>query len=99
MAEKHYEKWVDESAEAAGWLVRKLSWQGRRAAPDKLYAKDGRVVFIEWKDAGEGPTTLQARQHREMRDAGMEVHCLDSPYAGAAVLQIPLKEKRRRRAL
>lgn len=65
-------------AENAGWYVRKLKWIGRVGAPDRFFAKDGRVVLIEFKDTGETPRLTQKREHDRLRAAGVEVHSCDS---------------------
>lgn len=66
-------------AERAGYFCRKLSWVGRRSAPDHLFAREDRgTVYIEFKDEGEVPTRLQLREHERMRAAGMEVHVCDN---------------------
>ena len=64
-------------AERRGWLVRKLKWIGRRNAPDRLFARAGRVVLIEFKRPDEQPRVTQSREHRRLRDAGVEVHVVD----------------------
>lgn len=60
-------------AEAKGWWCRKVVWQGRRSAPDRVFAKGGRVVWIEFKRPDKFPTLAQNREHDRMREAGMEV--------------------------
>ena len=50
MAEYYIEDNVVAAAEADGWFSRKLQWVGRDGAPDRLFVKLGRVVFIEFKD-------------------------------------------------
>ena len=64
-----------EIARRDGWFVRKVKWIGRVGAPDRMFARKGRVVFIEFKspDAPDYRPT-QAREMMEMRDAGMEVY-------------------------
>lgn len=77
---------VCNKAEAAGWLVRKVAWPGRRAAMDRLFVKDGRTVWIEFKAPGEEPEVLQAREHRRFRAHGAEVYVIDNVAAGLKVL-------------
>ena len=73
-------------AEDAGWLVRKVSWVGRRAAPDRLFAKAGRVVLIEFKRPGEDATKQQKIEHDRFREAGIEVYVCDSIESAMSVL-------------
>lgn len=56
------------------WLTRKLKWIGRRNAPDRIFAKNGRVVFVEFKRPGERPRITQDIEIGRMRSAGLEVH-------------------------
>lgn len=70
---------VVKRAERAGYFVRKVRWEGRRHAPDRLFAREDRgQVYIEFKRPGEKPRRGQAIEHRKMRAAGMEVHVCDS---------------------
>lgn len=78
MAESQIEGTVCNIAEAHGWFVRKVQWIGRRGAPDRLFAKDGRQVWIEFKDAGAPLQPHQTRERKRMTDAGMEHHRCDS---------------------
>lgn len=88
MAERGAEQTVCNWAERDGWFVRKLAWPGRKGAPDRLFAKAGRVVFIEFKDVGEGARVIQQREHRRMRAAGLEVHVCQTAAQACAVLEI-----------
>lgn len=66
-------------AKRKGWVVRKVRWQGRVGAPDRMFAKNRRAVFVEFKspDAPDYRIT-QAREMMELRDAGLEVYfCSD----------------------
>lgn len=66
-------------AEAQGFFTRKVSWVGRRAAPDRVFArKDRREVWVEFKAPGETPGLLQLREHERMRAAGMTVLVIDN---------------------
>lgn len=89
MIESPIEEWVADQAAAAGWVVRKLKWIGRRNAPDRFFAKDGRIVLIEFKRSSGGDRTKQDREIKVLRDAGVEVHVVDNPLAGLRVLGVP----------
>lgn len=88
MIEQPIEDWVCDQAEKAGWLVRKLRWIGRRSACDKFFAKDGRIVLIEFKRPKKAPSEVQLKEIQRLRDAGVEVHVVDTPLAGLRVLGI-----------
>lgn len=73
-------------AKANGWFVRKLAWTGRKDAPDRVFIKGGRVVFIEFKDLDEPLRLSQSREHDRMRAAGAEVYVCDTREAAIAIL-------------
>lgn len=89
MIESPIEEWACQQAEDAGWLVRKLKWIGRRSACDRFFAKDGRVVLIEFKRSGEEPSVTQEREMARLADAGVEVHAVDNPLAALRILGVP----------
>ena len=87
MAEYYVEDNVVAAAEADGWLSRKLSWIGRDGAPDRLFVKLGRVVFIEFKDKGKESRGLQKRECERLRKAGAEVYVnVDTIVQGCRIL-------------
>lgn len=88
MIESSMEEWACEKAEQHGWLVRKMAWVGRRNAPDRFLAKEGRIVLLEAKKTGERARRTQAKEHQALRDAGVEVHVCDNPLAMLSVLGI-----------
>jgi hypothetical protein len=88
MIESPIEDWVCDKAQDAGWLVRKLQWVGRRNAPDRFFAKDGRVVLIEFKRPDGEPRPTQAKELAALHAAGVEVHTVDNPLAGLRVLGV-----------
>ena len=88
MIESPIEEWACQQAEDAGWLVRKLKWVGRRSACDRFFAKDGRVVLIEFKRPGKEPSETQEREIARLKAAGVEAYAVDSPLAGLRVLGI-----------
>lgn len=88
MLESSMEEWVCGEAEKAGWLQRKLKWIGRRNAPDRLFIKDGRVVFIEFKRTGEKPRSTQKTEIDRVREAGGEAHSCDNPLQALGILGV-----------
>lgn len=76
--EKDIEKSVGAWAERRGWFHRKFKSPGRRSAPDRIFALNGYVLFIEFKAKGKTPTVLQAKEHDEMRAAGLRVYWTDN---------------------
>jgi len=57
-----------------GGLCEKFVSPGRRSVPDRLVTlPGGRIVFVEVKAPGKGPTELQERDHWRRRKLGCEV--------------------------
>lgn len=79
MIESPIENLVRDRAQAAGWTVRKLKWLCRRGGPDRFFAKDGRIVLIEFKRPGKDVVGNQSTEIKELRAAGVEVYVCDNP--------------------
>lgn len=88
MSEEAVEATVDAKARRAGWLVRKVSWQGRRGAPDKAYIGFGRFVLIEFKKPGEVLEGQQSREWQRLKDGYPEVYACDNVKAALAILGV-----------
>lgn len=87
--EASIERAICREAIEAGWLVRKLAFLGTRGATDRLFGRDGRAVFVEFKAPGELPSRQQAKRHRELRDVfGFEVYWCDSLSSARRVLDL-----------
>ena len=87
MRESGVEIPVVVKAERAGYFVRKVRWEGRRHAPDRLFArKDRGQVYIEFKKPGEKARRGQEIEHRKMRQAGIEFHVCDNISDALAIL-------------
>lgn len=86
MRERDIERHLVKRVEALGGEVRKVSWVGRRGAPDRLAMlpqrlgriEDGRTVWIELKAPGVQPEPHQLREHERMRGLGQRVEVIDS---------------------
>lgn len=89
MAEATYEGIVVDAAEADGWVVRKLRWIGRRNGPDRFFAKDGRVVLLEFKAPGESARTGQDKEITALKAAGVEAHVVDNHLKALRILGVP----------
>lgn len=61
-----------------GWDQRKLSYEGRRGAPDRLILAPGCHVFVELKAPGKEPPDYQLREHDRLRAAGCRVAVVSS---------------------
>lgn len=74
-------------AEKRGWWVAKFVSPGRRGVPDRIFIRDGRVLFIEFKRPRKEARTQQQKRHREMREHGAEVHVIDNLADAYALLR------------
>lgn len=71
-----------------GGSIRKLSWIGRRGAPDRLVWWPGPdLYFIEMKSPGKKPTKQQEREHARLREDGFQIAVIDSKEAVDAFLE------------
>lgn len=76
--EREIEAKCCREAEKRGWFVRKYKGPGRRSHPDRLFAKNSYIFFVEFKRPGNEPTPLQWLEINAMRAAGLDVIWLDS---------------------
>ena len=86
--EAYIEGEVIKAAKKEGWFHRKVQWRDRRGAPDGLFIKDGRHVWIEFKSPGEPAREDQLKEHKAMADAGVEVHVVSMIEQGLRALGI-----------
>jgi hypothetical protein len=68
--EKDIERKVCKWAQDRGWLAYKFTSPGRRSVPDRIFARAGRIVFIEFKRPGGRLTDLQRREIHRLQRAG-----------------------------
>ena len=79
MLEAKVEQHFVDCANARGGEVRKLTYIGRRGAPDRLLVLPwGRVFFVELKRPGKSADDHQAREHQRLRRIGADVRVLDT---------------------
>lgn len=76
MRERNIERACCALAEKQGWWQRKFKSPGKRSAPDRIFAKDGVVFFVEFKAPGKKATPLQAQEHLKMHEAGLDVYVM-----------------------
>jgi hypothetical protein len=86
--ESAIEDLVCDDAEADGWYVNKLKWIGKRGALDRFFAKNGRVVLIEFKRPGGKTSAGQERELKALQAAGVECHVVDNPLTAYRILGI-----------
>jgi hypothetical protein len=67
-----------EYAESRGWFCAKFVSPGLRGVMDRIFIRDGRVLFVEFKRPGKRPRTQQKKRIAEMIAHGAEVHSIDN---------------------
>jgi len=75
--EKKLEKRCVDIAKAHGWYTRKWASPSHRGVPDRIFLKDGAVVFVEFKSPGRKPTLLQADEIEQIEGHGGKVFWVD----------------------
>lgn len=82
------EGYLVTEATRRGMYVRKVVWQNRRRAPDRLLGckQTKRQAFVECKADGEEPTEAQWLEINEMRECGFTVFVVNSRVTADGVL-------------
>lgn len=80
MRESTIEDYLDRRVREEGGETRKVTWLGRRNAPDRrvMLSRAGFPCWVELKAPGETPRVGQKREHQRLRELGEIVHVIDS---------------------
>lgn len=70
--------YLTKQAKAKGFAVRKLSYEGRHGAPDRLILAPGVAYFVEVKAPGMKPRPEQEREMKVLTAAALNVIWLSS---------------------
>ena len=65
-------------AKSRGWYADKIMRTGRKGFPDHFFARQGRIILIEFKRPLEEPSEQQFKRHKELRAHGVEVFVVDN---------------------
>jgi hypothetical protein len=84
--ESAVERAIVEFAELHGAMTLKLSGQGMRGKPDRLFLHQGKTLFLEIKRKGMRPTTLQARAISEINEHGVAADWCDCIGDGVKII-------------
>jgi hypothetical protein len=77
---------VKKRFESTGWLHRKVTYQGRRGAPDDWFFGTGaRMIIIEFKKPLKKPKLQQTMEHDRFRERGFKVYVVDNVDSGYAL--------------
>ena len=69
-----------------GICTRKFASPSNRGVPDRIFCKNGKVLFLELKRTGEKPTALQYRELDTLQRQGMKATWSDNYEDAAQVL-------------
>ena len=88
MKESTLEKVCTKVAVKHGYLSYKFVSPGNAGVPDRIYIKDGRVTFIEFKAPGKKTRAIQDLQIKRLTEYGCAVYVIDDIDDFRAVLEI-----------
>lgn len=76
--ESYIEQKVCTYAKLLGWLAFKFVSPGNSGVPDRIFLRDGCVIFVEFKAPGAKCTAMQLRQHERLRRYGFPTLVIDN---------------------
>lgn len=88
MRESTIETKVCDHAKKLGWTVYKFVSPGNKSVPDRIFMKDGKVFFIEFKAPGKKPTKLQVKTISDMELNGFKVYVCDNVNYGKLFINL-----------
>ena len=83
MRESVIEKKVSDYAKLLGWWTSKFT--GTVGCPDRLFIRDSKVIFVEFKAPGKLPRPLQAKIIERMKIKGATVYVVDDIEQGKGI--------------
>ena len=86
------QKPVVAHAKRTGWLAWKMKIEGRNGCPDYWFFKLGRLLIIEFKASDGDLSAQQVLRIKDLREHGFEVHVVDDPAVGIALLDTAFEE-------
>jgi hypothetical protein len=90
MLEKTVETKTVKRAKKLGWWSCKLTSPSLAGIMDRMFIKDARVIFVEFKRPNEKPRKLQEVVMRDMRKHGAEVYVIDTVEGGYELFEVTL---------
>lgn len=86
MRESHIEKAICDYARKNGCMVMKLAGPNQKGQPDRMFLKQGRVLFLEFKAPGKRPTALQDRWMTRLKQQGFRADWCDDVDNGIIII-------------
>ena len=78
MRESDIEKHLVQRVHELGGEIRKVTWPGRRGAPDRFVMLKTGCFWVELKAPGKVAEPHQEREHARLRKMGQRVYVIDS---------------------
>ena len=91
MLESKIEKDSVKEAKKHGWYSFKVLSQLNKGLPDRAFIKNGKTVYIEYKQPGKKPKPLQSKVHQIFSDYGVKVHIATSAEETMEILNNEIK--------
>lgn len=86
VSERNIEMNVVRHARLTGWWTAKFSSPAKAHVPDRIFIRNGVVIFIEFKATGAVARPAQLARIKEMRNKGAVVFIIDNMDEGYGVL-------------
>ena len=86
MLEKEVEKKVCDYAKSQGWLTYKFVSPSNRGVPDRIFMRQHKMLFIEFKANGKKPTGLQMSVALDIAETGFQVYVVDDVERGKGII-------------
>lgn len=88
MLEKKIEKTVCDYAKLKGFAVFKFVSANNRGVPDRIFIKDKKVFFIEFKAKGKKTSSLQDVQIKKIMEQGIDCFVVDDIQKGKDIIDV-----------
>jgi len=86
MLEKEIEKKVCDYAKKFDWVTFKFVSPSNRGVPDRIFMRQHKMMFIEFKAKGKKPTNLQNLVAQTISKTGFEVFVVDNVDQGKGII-------------
>lgn len=86
MRESTIERAACKYAKDNGVTVLKLGGPANRGKPDRLFLKDGKILFCEFKAPNKKPTAIQRKWIEDLRAQGFRADWCDNLHTAIALI-------------
>lgn len=86
MREKEIEKAVAKYAKSLNWQTYKFSPENQIGVPDRIFLKNGQIIFIEFKCSVGKTTKMQDVVIKRLVKSGFQVYVVTSVNEGISII-------------